>query len=82
MLKNSEIEILVKMETLIKENGGILTSRTAQKNFKEFTNFIQAMKDRKKLMAAKSNEYNKRNKEKHAQYNKEYYHRKKKENRA
>lgn len=81
MLKNKEIELLIKMENLIGCNEKILfdnnKTEVTKSDFIDFMNLIESEIQTKRKQAEKANAYNKAHKEKHAKYNKEYYHRKK-----
>lgn len=81
MLKNKEIELLIKMENLIGCNEKILFDNNktdvTKSDFIDFMNLIEQEIQTKRKQSEKANAYNKAHKEKHASYNKEYYQRKK-----
>lgn len=71
MLKNDEIKLLEKVYNLLIENG---CDQLEGKGYiiTDFRRLINREKQVKKDMAAKSNAYNKANKEKYKAYNAEY----------
>lgn len=81
MLKNKDIELLIKMENLIGCNEKILFDNNktdvTKSDFIDFMNLIEKEIQTKRKQSEKANAYNKAHKEKHAAYNKEYYYRKK-----
>lgn len=81
MLKNSEIDLLVKMEKLIGNNEKLLfsddgkgnneASGIAYSDFLDFINLIEKEMQVKRTASQKSNAYNKKNPEKHRKHNRD-----------
>ena len=91
MLKNSEIDLLVKMENLIGNNEKLLfsddgkgnneASGIAYSDFLDFINLIEKEMQVKKVASQKSNAYNKKNPEKHRKCNRDTARRRREEQR-
>ena len=91
MLKNSEIEILIKMENLISSNKKLIfdddgwgnneISGITHSDFLDFINLIAKEKQVKKTASQKSNTYNKNNPEKHRKHNRDTARRRREEQR-
>lgn len=81
MLKNSEIDLFVKMENLIGNNEKLLfsddgkgnneASGVAYSDFIDFINLIEKEMQVKRTASQKSNAYNKKHPEKHREQNRE-----------